>query len=328
MLQRMLDYLPTAADDRPRVVTHVMAWSYALMNLAALLGNGAFVLLRVTAASLDLSNRLLLASTVVILGVGTGLLVAGVAVPLIKRPDVLRPPKRALRSETHVTWWRTISILLGDPVLWRFVGVCTLLLGVRTIFRHLDVTLPEIMQRLEGPDALFPVVQGANAGLCIVLAPLVQWRLAHCADYTLLVIGSAVSTASLLIVVLAGGTFWPSLAFVCVFSVGEVIWSARFSAYVLRTAPATQRMTYVVLGSLPALLAKGATTALSNALVDWYCPETPVGAFCDAQMVWLGVLGMSLVTPLGLLLGWRWLAPQPLTPPPPGPGGGFLPGGA
>ena len=63
---------------------------------------------------------------------------------------------------------------LWTPVFRRFLTMVLLLSGVRTMFRHLDATLPKYITRAFGADAPFGKVYAINPAIIIILVPLLS----------------------------------------------------------------------------------------------------------------------------------------------------------
>lgn len=303
----------SSSADRDAHSNRVFALAYALTNVAAVGTALGYQAMRVQAATLPAANTLAMVLSAGLLALTLGTLLPGLrALRLLDEDRVVRAifdARAGLLGEgTTTTTWSSVRALMRQRAFWAFTTLCTVLLGVRMIFRHLDTTLPVIMERTPGfggEHAPFPLVQAVNPALIIVLAPLLQWVLATRPAYPVLAVGTTVSALSVLPVVV-----WPQdmagyVAFVALFSVGEALWSARFTAYALTVAPPDKQATYKALAALPSLAAKLPTSLLSGWIVAHYCPAA--GNDCDGTRVWAWVLGMAASTPLCLWLGWRWL---------------------
>jgi hypothetical protein len=289
----------------------VFALAYALTNVAAVCTALGYQGLRTWAATLPMANTLAMVGSAALLAVAFAVLLPGLAALRLQDEDrvvtAIIEARAGAGADPAASLWTSITALLQERAFWGFTALCTALLGVRMIFRHLDTTLPIVMERTPGFGgalAPFPLIQAVNPALIILLAPLLQWFLAARPAYPVLAIGTTVSALSVLPVVL-----WPAelagyVAFVALFSVGEALWSARFTAYALTAAPRDKQATYKALAALPSLAAKLPTSLLSGWVVAHYCPEAGV---CDGARVWAWVLGIAASSPLILWAGWRWL---------------------
>lgn len=341
--------------DSPAVdaaTTRVLGVQYAMANAGALAAGLVYDALRQrqpTAATLAEANVLALGAAAAASLAGAALLVA--LAPRLEQaerhaaawrsapaPATLAAVSDVDDATTGASWKWQRGALWREPALWRFAGVCALLVATRAAMRHLDMTLPVVMQRTSGPKARFALLQGLNPALVLVLVPVVQWATSGLSGYAVITGGALVTALALVPVafpfggtgVATGGVLHeqPALAhyvaFVALFSLGEALWSPRFLPYALRLAPEGRQATYIALGSVPALLAKLPSSFLSAWLVEHYCPPQ---AACDATGLWRVVLALALLAPVGLALLHRVLNTEPaqsmrellLTPPPPPP---------
>ena len=194
---------------------------------------------------------------------------------------------------------------------WRFMVFCTALLGVRSLFRHVDSTLSIYMTRTEGANAHFALVQAVNPFLVVVFvgwAPTLVFS--RFSTYTRVVVGTCLSVAAPLLLGVANGT--PSgsggivglVAMVALFTLGEMAWSPILMAYASRVSPQSTLAVFNALASLPALAVALPTSAVSAALVETFCPALGV---CDGTRLWLVIGLIAASSPLVLLFGERWL---------------------
>ena len=207
--------------------------------------------------------------------------------------------------------------LIKDRPFWRFVGFCTVLLGVTSIFRHFDQTLPVVMQRVFTNRAHFALIQAINPVLIIVLAPLMQWLTDKKQSYWVIVVGSAVSVSSLLALAIGSGKsrhreagfvdYIPYVIFMIIFSIGEALWSARLTSYMLEVAPVEQKATYQALSTVPGLGARALAAWHSAFLVRTYCPSSDT---CTPGYLWLIVWAFAALTPICLTVGVRCVNPE------------------
>lgn len=204
---------------------------------------------------------------------------------------------------------------------WTYMAVCSLLIPVRTLFRHLDLTVPAYLTHVLGVHADFPYIQAINPVVTLVGVALLAGLRYHYPQNAMICRGSKYWA-------MVSGTFICACGFmlmgllvdrmpvmhavaigIFIFSVGEVYWSSIFTAYALGQAPEGQEATYTALVSLPSLAVKLPTSLLSNALIKHYCPSV-VGVACDGVRMWLVIGAIALITPVVLGGAARWLNRQ------------------
>jgi MFS family permease len=209
---------------------------------------------------------------------------------------VVAPPKpkdapRALRSHP-----------LADA---RFLFFITVLLGVRTLFAHQWLTMPDYVTRAYAPEvgARFEWINGLNPFIILFGTPIVAALTRRVHVVKMMIIGTLVSAAASFL--LAPG---PSLAMLItyeiLFSIGEALWSSRFYEWVAQTAPPDKVGVYMGVATIPWFVAKFTTGLYSGAMLEAFCPKD--GAQHTGTM-WIvyGCIGMT--SPIGLILARRWL---------------------
>jgi len=209
---------------------------------------------------------------------------------------------------------------------WAYMIFCSLLIPVRTLFRHLDLTVPAFLTHAIGTHADFPYIQAINPVVTLVGVAILATVRYHYPENALICRGSkywAIVAGTLLC---AGGFMLMGLLLavapqngpminvaigILVFTVGEVYWSSIFTSYALGQALEGQEASYTALVSLPALAVKLPTSLLSNALIQHYCPPpTPPSTAllpCDGTHMWLVIGAIALITPVSLIVGVRCL---------------------
>ena len=89
-----------------------------------------------------------------------------------------------------------------------------------------------------------------------------------------------------------------------VFSVGEALWQPRFLHYAAELAPPGKVAQYMGLANVPWITAKFTTGIYSGAVLASYCP---VDAPRDTGTMWLIYSFIALCSPIGLILGRKWV---------------------
>jgi hypothetical protein len=299
--------------DNPQVGIRVWGLEYSLSNGAIALGLFTYDVCRTYAITRATANVVMQW-----LGVGaSALCLALLVLTLHYRPDSPRHRTNFDITQPLPGCCDDCGQLITDRAFWRFVAFCTVLLGVASIFRHFDQTLPVVMQRLFTDKVHFALIQSINPVLIIVLAPLMQWLTDKRPSYWVIVGGSAVSVTSLLALALGSGRsrhaeatfldYLPYIIFMVVFSIGEALWSARLTSYMLEVAPVEQKATYQALSAVPGLGARVLAAWHSGFLVRTYCPSS---ADCSPGLLWLIVWGFAALTPFCLTIGVRCVNPE------------------
>ena len=227
---------------------------------------------------------------------------------------------------------RTFAEVWREKTFYKFLGFLALLVGARLVFYHMQVTFPKFAIRELGEGAPIGQLWGMlNPLLIVVLVPLVGALCGRISSYVMVLVGSAITAASVLILVVDPAVFQPladgwlgdlvarrwlgvegavnpwyvSIAlFAVLLSVGEALWSPRLYEYTAAVAPQGKVGSYMALSLLPYFLAQFGVGMLSGRLLAAYVPAE--GAR-DPSTLWLLVAAMAAVCPVGLLVFRRWL---------------------
>ena len=231
-------------------------------------------------------------------------------------PDTAEPLLESAASPPPPTYRE----LLREPALWKYLVMCVLTVNLRSVFRHVDATLPKYLIRRFGCNAPTGSIYSINPAIIILLVPLVTAGTTRIQPFDMIRAGSWVSAISPLLV-----TAWPSsyggvIAFVVLLSLGEAVWSPRFYDYTMAVAPEGREGAFTALAAAPLFLATLPTGMLSGELLHRYCPAAaeaachPGGvsdpnAVCKGGALW-GIIGaVTLSSPIGITLFARWLRP-------------------
>lgn len=190
----------------------------------------------------------------------------------------------------------------------RFIFFIFMLLPVRTLFAHQFLTMPEYVLRAYSKpvaDNMETLVETINPAVIFFGVPLVTALTKKYNVLSMMIVGTLVSATSTFMLV-PGGSVTLLIAYFVVFSIGEAFWSSRFYEYAAELAPAGRTAQYMGIAVLPWFLAKSTTGFYSGWVLERFCPkEGPQ----DAGTMWLLYGLVALVTPAGLVLARRWLAP-------------------
>ncbi len=302
-------FFTIAKEHQSAQTARVFGVHYSLGNLAALVAAVGYDFLRTYTSTVGTAN-------VIIQWCGLAANLFTISLLLlatqVSTGPTLKPPPPPSSS-----CWADVRELMGDTRLWRFVVFCLLLLPVASIFRHLNLTLPVLMQRQFDEKVHFAAVQAINPGVVVLLAWVFQWLTARYRSYWVIVGGTALSSLSILPLIIAGGhathhaavflNYLPFIVFMLVFSVGEALWSARYTTYVMQAAPEEKKAFYIAIAAIPQMGARLLVAWHSAWLVAYHCPSAQ---HCDPREIWWTVWGLSCITPAGLLIGFHWLDPS------------------
>lgn len=277
-----------ATDER----TSGMGFSliYALMNLGIVLESAVSSPLR---ASFGTTGVLAMCTALT----GVYLLVHIFAFPKGAGGPV---PKPAVVEGAPALSWR------DHPLLdLRFLYFIFILIGVRALFAHQWLTMPDYVTRAfpEAVGARYEWISGLNPLIIVFGTPLVAALTRRVSVLTMMILGTGVSAAATFLLV-PGPNLALLLSYVVIFSIGEALWSSRFLEYVSQLAPPERVGVYMGLANVPWFLAKFTTGLYSGAMIARYLPkEGPM----DSGTMWLIYTGIALSSPIGLLIARPWL---------------------
>ena len=218
-----------------------------------------------------------------------------------KQPDKQR--REQPDAATDQLCCSTARRLVKDAFFWRLVAFQFVLLGVTMVFRHMDNTFPTYIRNTLGKEAKFAALKAINPILIFILVPVFSYTLQNVDLYGVMMFGSAISAASVFIMV-APSSYTISTLFFIMFSVGEAIYSPRSIEYVMILSPHGKEGSYTALAYIPLFLAKFGADILSGNLLHWYCPDdhTPT-----CSTMWLVVALIALASPVGLFVFMRFI---------------------
>jgi len=194
----------------------------------------------------------------------------------------------------------------------RFLFFIFILLPVRTLFAHQFLTLPDYVVRCfpAHVGARYEWFQGLNPLIIVIFVPLFAALTRKVNIITMMILGTAVSALTTFILV-PGPNLTTLILYVVFFSLGEAMWSSRFLEYVADLAPAGQVGAYMGLAGIPWFVAKFTTGWYSGAMIARFLPE---GGPQESGTLWLIYALFACLSPLGLLLGRRWVQRGVKTP--------------
>jgi MFS family permease len=224
--------------------------------------------------------------------------------------------------------------LVRQTGFYRLLGFLVLIAFLKLIFKQMDYVYPKFGIRELGDGAPLGQLWNLNSIAIIVLVPFVGALTQRFSAYRMVVLGGAISAASVFVMALplawfqplAKGWFGHLIAhmylglqgsvhpyyvmiplFVLVLSIGEAFYSPRVYEYAASIAPKGQEASYGALSYVPFLLAKLMVGTVSGMLLAKYCPEN--GPRHSGSM-WLIIALTATIAPLGLIVFRRFIRVQ------------------
>lgn len=210
-------------------------------------------------------------------------------------------PKREVEKEKKSAFAIMLEVT-HDKLFWIFIIFMLLLVMVKMIFQYNHILYPVYMDRIglgEWTGKLYAI----NPIIIIFLVPVMTSITAKMDAYKVILLGSFVSAASVLFMGIGEGIVWIVL-FQVVLSFGEALYSPRLYDYTANVAPPGRVASYMAFSKVPMFFAKVAAGPASGLLLLNLCPETGER---NTELMWIIVAASTLISPLTLWLGWRWL---------------------
>lgn len=195
----------------------------------------------------------------------------------------------------------------------KFMAMCLFTVNLKSLFRHLDATLPKYQLRAFGCGAPIGAIYSINPAIIVLLVPIIGALTTRLAHFDMIHYGSWVSAISPLWIV-AIPALWSTGAFVATLSIGEAVWSPRWYDYSMSVAPNGKEGLFTALTSAPLFLAMLPTGMVSGALLENFCPGSGTctsmeADTCDGRSLWGVVFLIGVSSPLLILLTQRWVRP-------------------
>ncbi len=226
---------------------------------------------------------------------------------------------------------RLFGSLVRQSGFYRLLGFLLFIAFLKLIFMQNDAVLPTFGIREMGEGAPVGALLGINNLLIILLVPLVGALTQRFSAYRMVILGGAISAASVFVMALPQAWFEPLAhgllghwlghlylgldgtvhpyymmiaIFVIILSIGEAFYSPRVYEYAAAIAPKGQEASYGALSYIPFLLAKLLVGTLSAQLLARYCPQ--VGPR-HSNIMWLVIALTASIAPVGLFLLRRFI---------------------
>jgi len=291
-------------DESSRAVA--FATFYAVMNIGAL----------ISGMSTDAINRSLTAS-VGATGAMRALFWIGAAASLLytlivyfsfrdiaARKLLNEEDGEAVAPSTSHSTWQTIVETWKDRVFWRLCAFYGIMFGARSIFRHIDLTLPKYMQRTISKDADYGLIYSINPLIVVLTVTLVQARIANRDPYDTVVSGTVVTTLAPLVLAVLSPSYASAVLFMIVLSAGEVWHASKIMEFGMMLAPEGREGVYSTLVGIPLFAVRLVAGAASGGLLGAYCPATGER---HCQLMWFFITCISASTPLTLYAFRRFI---------------------
>lgn len=225
-------------------------------------------------------------------------------------PPVVEPGEAPsfVSLQPHETPWqksvREARETGKDPVFWRLVCFSGVIFGARTIFRHMDATLPKYMERELGPAARYGTVYAINPAIIICAVPVVQAWLVAYDPYRAVLAGTTLTAAAPLVLAVAAASYPAIVSFMLLLSAGEAVYSPLLYAYAMALSPPGREGVYGTLAAAPLFLVQVVVGGVGGELLGLYCPADGPRR---CQFMWFLVFLIAVTTPIGLVLGRPYL---------------------
>ncbi|KAJ1433376.1 major facilitator superfamily domain-containing protein [Ochromonadaceae sp. CCMP2298] len=206
--------------------------------------------------------------------------------------------------------------LVRSPTFWRFALFTLFLINLRTVFRHLDATLPTYLVRCFGANVPKGLIYSINPLLIMFLTPVVAALTSHHAHFDMIKYGGYITAISPFFLA-ASTSIWAVVCFVVVLSLGEAVWSPRTYDYTMSIAPEGREASFSALASAPLFAAKVPVGLLSGYLIATYLPENGEShreQKRDGQTLWLIIGLVTMTSPILITVFERFIR-EPIAPP-------------
>lgn len=194
-----------------------------------------------------------------------------------------------------------IKTTLAESKFWRLVALCTVFVGVRLIFIHLNATFPKFWTREMGRNAPFELVIAVNPAFIMIFVPFFTSLVEHfqLESYFVLLLGATLTALSPLPLAYDENSYAAAVSFVIVLSAGEALWSPKLYEHTVAVSPVGREGTYGALAVAPMFASTFLAGGFSGHLLEEYCPHS---GHCDGYTIWMLVFMTTITSPAILLL--------------------------
>lgn len=189
----------------------------------------------------------------------------------------------------------------------RYMVLGILLTNIKLIWRHLDATLPKYMIRKFGDDIPFGSIIALEPFSIMLSTPIITFFAENSESLPMVLLGVSIASLCPIFVVIFPSFIWAFCVFLVLFGLSESIWSPRYYSLSVSWAKEGHEGIFAALAFAPTFLAQLPAGALSGFLLHTYCPNEN---YCNGTPLWGIVFGMALLSPLMMLVWWRWLSKE------------------
>jgi MFS family permease len=214
---------------------------------------------------------------------------------------LVQKPVEPLEPERKSSW-QVMKEVTSERTFWIFITFIFLLVLVKMIFQYNHSLYPVYMDRVgmaEWTGRLYAI----NPLIIIFLVPVITAVTSRMSDYKVIVVGTFISAASVFVLGL-GEAIALVVVFQVVLSLGEALYSPRLYDYTANIAPPGKEASYMAYSKAPMFFAKVGAGPATGFLLFWLCPEDGPR---NTELMWIIVGASTMISPIALLLGRRWL---------------------
>ena len=209
--------------------------------------------------------------------------------------------------------------VVREKQFWVFILFLAFLVGVKSVFYHMNSSLPLFAERFIGEKAKIGTAWGVVNPMVIVLfVPFIGALTQKISSFKMIVVGSFISALSVFILCIPPEVFQPVvdsflgpwiasflgetralnpwyislIIFTIIFTIGEGIWSPRLFEYTASIAPKGREGSYMSLSILPWFASKPLVGLLQAWILPAYAPE---GGPYNPFMFW-GIIGLTALS--------------------------------
>ncbi|MBN1827479.1 MAG: MFS transporter [Candidatus Eisenbacteria bacterium] len=215
--------------------------------------------------------------------------------------EAKRKPERAA-GKPRESIWAIMKEVAREKRFWIFIVFIMLLVLVKMIFQYNHSLYPLYMERIgfrEWTGRLYSI----NPAIIIFLVPVMTAITGKMRAYNVILVGSFISAGSVFFMGL-GESIALIVFYQVVLSIGEAIYSPRIYDYTATIAPPGREASYMAYSKAPMFFAKVAAGPITGILLAHLCsPDGPR----NTELMWIIVGASTMLSPLTLWLGRRWL---------------------
>ncbi|MBS1262603.1 MAG: Dipeptide and tripeptide permease A [Calditrichaeota bacterium] len=211
----------------------------------------------------------------------------------------------AQQSAQTKTPWQVMKEVIRERTFWIFIVFIFLLVLVKMIFQYNHSLYPLYMERI-GFSNWTGKLYSINPLIIIFLVPVMTALTRGMNAYQVIMLGSFVAAGSVFFMGF-GESIMLIVMFQIVLSIGEALYSPRIYDYTANVAPPGKESSYMAYSKAPMFFAKVAAGPLAGILLANLCAEGSTAATRNSELMWILVGASTMVSPVMLLLGRRWL---------------------